>query len=318
MRPLFALGAVIVLSATSLSASAAEVAFKPAEEEGYFNFDTGAVRGKLRLDGKLQGIPELIHTESGVEVTYGGGHAGLLSPYRVFSTDTRYGHAARDWPSVPKLLADGAVEVYFPPGEDHPLEMTAIYRWAAPDTLDVETIVKPQQEMPHFEVFWSNYFGPEFEVSVYVQPPRKSPGEGPAFVPADFCPLMEDNYLMFPRDREAVGIIFDRRWEQPPAPVQWCVTRYMAAPLAVRRHKPSGVTALVMAPPEDCFAVATPYNRTPPDKIAGHQSVYLSLFGRDVEEGQTVRASTRLVVKAELSDEEALKLYEAYLKQRER
>jgi len=318
MRSFFTSVMVVLLAAASLSAGPPTLSFKPAEEEGYFNFDTGLVRGKLRLDGKLQGIPELIHKESGLEVTYGGGHVGLLSHYRVFSADTRYGHAARDWSSLPKVLPDGAVEVYFPPGEDHPLEMTAVYRWVTPDTLDLETIVKPQQDMPRFEVFLSNYFAPDFAVSVYLKPPRFARGEAPAFMPADFHPLMEGNYLMFPRDREAVRIIFDRRWEQPPSPVQWCVTRYMAAPLAMRRHAPSGVTALVMAPPEDCFAVATPYNRTPPDRIAGHRSLYLSLFGHDVEKGQTVRARTRLVVKAGLSDEEAEELYQRYVEERKR
>jgi hypothetical protein len=313
MRCCLVFAVLSVLAVSQLPAAEPPPGFTPAAEAGWFDFDTGELRGKLRLDGKLQGIPEMVHAASGQEVTYGGGHVGLFSPYRVFSTDLRYGQAARDWPSEPKLLSDGAVEARFPPGDDHPLEMTAVYRWAAPDTLDLETIARPLADMPDFEVFLSNYFAEGFTVSVYLQPPRFAKAEPPAFVPAEFSPLIDGNYLMFPRDREAARIVFDRRWELPPNPVQWCVNRYMAAPLAMRRHAESGLTALVMAPPEDCFALATPYEKTPPDNIANHRSLYLSLFGRDVQSGETVRARTRLIVRKGLSDEEAVELYRDYV-----
>jgi len=99
--------------------------------------------------------------------------------------------------------------------------------------------------------------------------------------------------------------------------VQWSVTRWLAAPLAMRREEKSGVAAVLMSPPEDCFAVATPYNRTPPDGVAGHQSIYLSLFGRDVKAGETARAHSRLVV-GRLSDQQAVEQYETYLAERKK
>lgn len=46
--------------------------------------------------------------------------------------------------------------------------------------------------------------------------------------------------------------------------------------------------AAIMAPPGDCFAVSTPHDQEP------HYSMYLSLFGRDVEPGQTLTARSRL------------------------
>jgi hypothetical protein len=305
-----------LLAATSLGAAQPDLSFKAADEAGFYNFDTGVLRGKLRLDGRSQGISELIHVPSQQEITYGGGHVGLFSPYRVFSTGTRYGHAARDWPAEPEILSDGAVEAHFPPGEDHPLEMTVIYRITSPDTLDLETIVTPTADMPGFEFFLSHYFGPGFDASVYVKPNRFAPQEPPGFQRADWNPLTDGNYLIYPRDRESVLLIFDGRWELPPNPVQWSVNRYLAGPLAMRRHEESGLTALVMAPPEDCFAVATPYNKTPPDGVAGHRSLYQSFFGRDVAAGQTVQARSRLVVRAGLSDEAAIGVYEQYLQQR--
>src|SRR5690606_3962469 len=108
----------------------------------------------------------------------------------------------------------------------------------------------------------------------------------------------------FPRDRQSVQTIFDGRWEKPPHPVQWSVTRWLAAPLAVRRHDSSGVAAAIMSLPGECFAVSVPYNKTPPDNVAGHQSVYLSLFGQDLDAGQSATARARLVV-GKMTDEDA-------------
>jgi hypothetical protein len=295
--------------------AAANLTFQPATEPGHFRFDTGQLRGMIRLNGKSQGVTELIHAESGVSVAHGDTLPGVLSYYRVFSTDTRYGHAARDWPTVNTIRADGSLEVYWAPAADHPLEITARYYWSQADTLDLETTVKPQKDMPHFELFLSSYFMPEFRALVYVKPNSfdQSP---PGFLAADVNPLVDGSYLMFPRDREAVLRIFDRRWEAPPDPVQWSVTRWLAAPLAMRRDENRGVTAVLMAPPADCFAVATPYNKNPPDGVAGHQSLYLSLFGQDIATGQTARAHTRLVVGKDIADARAIDLYRQYLSAR--
>jgi hypothetical protein len=262
----------------------------------------------------MKGIIELVHVPSGVAVAQGGALPGIFSYYRVFSTDTRYGDAARDWPTKTRLLDDGSLEVFWPPAEKHPLEMTAVYRWRQPDTLDVETIARPHKDMPGFEVFVSSYFSPSFRALVYVKPNMFAPGK-PRFLPADVNPLVDGTYLMFPRDRRSAQMIFDRRWEFPPNPVQWSVTRHLAAPMAMRKDDTSGVTAILMSPPEDCFAIATPYNKTPPDGVAGHQSLYLSLLGRDVQSGQTARAHARLVVGRNVSDAEAVKLYSEYLAQ---
>jgi hypothetical protein len=71
-----------------------------------------------------------------------------------------------------------------------------------------------------------------------------------------------------------------------------------------------------MAPPGDCFAVSLPYNKTPPDGVAGHQSLYLSLFGQDLMAGETARAAARLVIGQNLTDQQAVELYGKYLEGR--
>lgn len=304
------------LMATTAPGIEPDLGFRPGKERGYFEFDTSTVRGKIQLTGAMQGITELVHVPTGVAVAQGGGLPGLFSYYRVLTTGKRYGAAARDWPTVAKVLPDGALEVSFPPAKDHPLELVGIHRWVHPDTLDVETIVKPQQDMPQFELFMSNYFPAGFQALVYLRPGSSPPGRG-AMTAADWWPLVDSTYLMFPRDREAGLKIFDGRWSFPPNPVQWSVLRYLAAPMAMRRNVQNGVAALMMSPPEDCFAISTPYNKTPPDGVAGHYSLYQSLFGGDVAAGQTVRAHMRLVV-GKISDSQAIALYQQYLDERKR
>ena len=303
----------LMLTTTTTLAQPPNLAFQPAGE-GYYEFDTGVLKGKLRLDGRSQGIVSLIDVKSGVHVAHGDGLPGVLSYYRIFANNKRYGHAARDWPTESKLLPDGAVEVHWPPAEDHPLDLTAVYRLTAPDTIDLETTVKPQVDMPRFEVFLSSYFGREFRALVYVKPNRFSGGPS-VLLPADVNPMVDGTYLMFPRDLPAAQMIFDGRWEFPPNPVQWSVTRRLAGPMAVRRAEKSGLATVLMAPPGDCFAVSTPYNKTPPDGVAGHNSLYLSLFGRDLRAGQTAKAHSRLVV-GMLSDKQAIELYGTYLESR--
>ena len=82
----------------------------------------------------------------------------------------------------------------------------------------------------------------------------------------------------------------------------------MAKPIAVRRGSKAAPTAILMAPPDDCFAISTPYEGE------GHYSMYFSLFGRDIKAGQMARARLRLVVKNITANREIVNLYEQYIK----
>jgi hypothetical protein len=215
-----------------------------------------------------------------------------------------------------KLLDDGALQVTFPPTEEHPLEITGVFRWRAPDTLDLETTVTPQVAMPKMEIFLSSYVETGFEGLIYLKPNRFAKGKAAAFVRSDWSELVDGNYLVFPRGPDVLPMIYDGRWEIEPSPVTWAFTRYLAAPIGIRRNSEVGLTAVIMSPPEDCFALSAPYNKQPPDRVAGHDSLYLSLFGRDVAAGQTATAHCRLIIAKDLSDEAVLRRYQEYLEQR--
>jgi hypothetical protein len=298
-----------LLSVTPLLAESPKTVFRPAGT-GLFDFDTGILRGRLKLDGRYQGVYPLVDAGSAADLTM---PPGVFSPYRVFTTGKRFGNAARDWPTTTRLLDDGAVEVRWPAGKENPLEITGVYRLAAADTLDLELTVRPQLDLPDFELFMSSYFTRSFRASVYLKP-QGLLVQKPRFVPVDRGKDDKGGYVMFPRDDKALDMIRDGRWKIPPNPVDWDARRWLAAPLVVRRDAGADITAVMMCPPDDCFAVSSPWNPSMPDG-GGYRSLYLSLFGRSLKTGQEARARCRLVIGRKITDQRAVELYEAYVKQ---
>jgi hypothetical protein len=273
-----------------------------ANKDGGYEFDTSVLRGRLREAGKRLGLTSMVHVPTGTKLN---GAYGILSYYRVFTTNKRYGTATWDWTSSSKLLPDGAVQVTWPKGDDRPFELAAIYRFRDGSTLDIETIVKAGGDLSKFEVFLASYFNEAFPLpQVYVAADPDADGK-PAFLTAK---KSFGNWQMFPRNADVLPIIHDGRWQKQPNPVDWKIMPAMAMPIAMRRGSNAAPRAILMAPPDDCFAISTPYEGE------GHYSMYFSLFGRDIKAGQTARARLRLVVTSAESDREILDLYRKYIK----
>jgi hypothetical protein len=91
--------------------------------------------------------------------------------------------------------------------------------------------------------------------------------------------------------------------------VDWVIRDELAAPLGIRRNKDNNLCAVLMSPPEDCFTVMTPHSGE------GHGSLYLCLIGHDVKKGETASARSRLVVRTLSKDEDAVPIYNAYMKE---
>jgi hypothetical protein len=275
-----------------------------AAEGKEYRFDTGVLRGTLRSQGRSLGLMPVAESASGTAIAKG---FGLFSHYRLLDDSARYGRGlgAWDWPSTARLLPDGSAEAAWSADEEHPFDLKAVYRWAAPNTLDVTTSVVPRKDLRQFESYLASYYEGFPTPLVYVAACPETGGK-PGLLEAkpEF-----GMWQIFPRDEAAVKVIEDGRWKRPPHPVTWKIMPRLAAPLAMRRDAASGLTALMMAPAEDCFAVSTPQTGE------GHRSVYLSLLGRDIKAGQSATARSRLVIGRGISDEQAIALYEAYVKE---
>jgi hypothetical protein len=296
------ISALMAVSTVIAHAESTNLAFQPSDN-GSYTFNTGVLKGTLRADGRSIGLLSLEHISTGTRLE--GNDYGIFSHYRVFTAAKRYGHGAWDWPSTSTLLPDGAVEVHWPAADDRPFELRAVYRWATPEALDLTTSVTAHADLKAFESFLASYFTEAFHSStVYAR-------GGSEKLPCFQATGQESGvWQAFPRDRRAVEIIQDGRWKIEPSPVEWVIRDEFTAPLAVRRNKDNGLCAILMARPEDCFAVMTPHAGE------GHRSLYLALFGRDVKAGETATAQARLVVRTLLKDEDATELCSEYLKER--
>ncbi len=265
-------------------------------EGNAFRFDTGALRGVLRGEGKSRGLLPVTDCATGTNLARS---VGLFSHYRLLDATTRYGVAGWEWASTAELLPDGAVAVRWTADAVHPFDMTATYRWSAPNALDVTTTVTARKELKRLEVFLASYLEGFDAAFAYTKN---------GFLEAK---KTDGVWQAFPRDAEAAQLIGDGRWKHPPHPVDWVIRPTLAAPLGLRRDAASGLAALVMALPQDCFAVSMPFSEEP------HRSLYLSLFGRDLKAGETAGARARLVIGRGITDEQAVKLYEAFLKEKQ-
>lgn len=267
------------------------------------HFDTGVLKGTLGADGKALGLRPVTHVATGAQIA---GAFGILSPYRLLTADARFGTAAWDWANTWELQADGAARVRWSADKEHPLEMTGVYRWSAADTLDLELFVKPQRDLHTFELFLASYFNGFPAAAACVRLPGTPGGLTPEFTGAS---KRDGDWLTFPRDSAAAGIFADGRWKRPPNPVNWkMMMPGFAVPLALRRDAKSGLTALLMSRPADCFAISMPHGEDP------HRSIYLSLFGRDLKAGKVESAGARWVVGKDISEVRAVELYQDYAK----
>jgi hypothetical protein len=293
-----ALGGISLVSAQVTQPAKGQLAFA-ASGTNEFTFDTGVLKGKLRAGGKSRGLSSVVHVPTGITLD---SSMGLLGHYRVFSANKRYGTAAWDWPSDARLRRDGSVEVRWLSAEDRPFELRAVYRWAAPNILDLETSVQAKTNLAKFESFLASYFAESFtNACVYAR------SNGHSWLMS--AEKSDGIWQAFPRDDQAALIIQDGRWKYPPSPVDWAIRPPLAKPLGIRRCPANDLSAVVMSPPQDCFAVLTPF------ETEAHRSMYLSLFGKDLKAGETARARARLVIGTKLAGEAVDRLCADYLRQ---
>ncbi len=262
--------------------------------DGGFAFDTGILRGRLRIGGKSLGLQDVVHLPTGTRLDRSN---GLLSHYRVFANGRRWGSGAWDWPSLARLRDDGAVEVTWSATPERRFGLQATYRWQDPVTVDLETTVTAEMALSGFESFVASYFHESFT--------RAAVATGPSgWLRLD---RSAGDWQIFPRDEAAMTLIRDGRWRLEPHPVEWQLRPRLTTPLARRWIPATGLSAVLMAPSAECFAVSSPH------ETEAHYSTYLSLFGRDLKPGESARARTRLWIGIAESDASIAARHEAYI-----
>ena len=291
-------------------AGAADLTFTPAAP-GYFSFDTGALRGTIRADGRSQGVVKLTDAATGLELANDPPLPGLLSLYRVFAGPTRFPDA-RTAPHRAQLnAARTELSILWEAAPERPYSITGRFTLGDARSLDLALECVAKAPLPAFEIFVSSYPAMALRHFLFLKYTlHQGGGRDPVLYEPTAAPFIEGCYLAFPRDDAAARLIFDGRWEKPPNPVHFAAGRHYAAPLLGSRNPENGVAVLLFARAEDCFALESTYTRPGGhDSVASHNSLYLSLGGKDLAEGETARFRLRAAVATLARHGEALELH---------
>lgn len=244
-------------------------------------FETENFKGRIG-DGRFIGVNQLTHKPTGIKISGDGiaNRHGLLSLYRVFTRNHRYGDAAYDWPEREISVADGALVMRWPATESRPFELRAHYSFPKADEVKLQVTVVARAELVDFEVQIASYLDTTF-------PKAEVLGANKAWVSS---PTQLGTWHAFPRDEKSSAIINDGRWRQGGAPVTFAIREPYAAPISVRRHVDGKHAVVFRSSPEDSFALYTACDGD------AHFSNYHALFGRTVPAGSTATASVTLSI----------------------
>lgn len=288
------------------------MAFELHASSKMWHFETGEMAGRLDPTGARHGVKTLTHKASGVDVVHE--KYDLLNLFLLFAQNRCMG-SAREHSREYHPEGD-RISVCWPANDTHQADLTAAYEISGPNTIDLTITVKSRWPYPKYEVFLSNYFNVAMNPYVYL---RKCPYVDPRDAPQWAAPVASDVFagtgLVFPRDFHAARNSVDGRWTGIGALYQWNPQRMYELPICMQVDAQSGVAAVLMSRPGDCYAVVTGYADAHPDDPFGNQNpMYLSLFGEDLSPGDERTARVRLAV-VELDDamQRPLKLFEAFI-----
>jgi hypothetical protein len=242
-------------------------------------FETASFKGKIG-DGRFIGLNEMIHKSSRTVVS-GNGRAnrhGLLTLYRVFTRNHRYGSAAYGWKEREMLIRENSVIMRWPATAARPFDLEAKYSFPKPNKIRLEVTVTAKKELIDFEVQTGSYFDKGFPNAGVLM-------GGGKFVSS---PVKLGKWHAFPRDERAKTIIGDGRWSHGPSPVKFTPRPNFASPISQRRHVSENLQATLESTPADCFAIYTAYDGE------AHFSNYHALFGRTIGKGESATAEVTL------------------------
>lgn len=259
-----------------------------------WSFETDELTGLLDPTGARHGIKSLTHRATGVDVVHE--KYDLLNLFLLFAQNRCMG-AARDYEREIDAGED-RLTVTWPANETHRAQLTAVYELSGPNTIDLTITVHSDWPYPKYEVFLSNYFNAAMTSRVYLQAcPYVDPPDAPQWVAPVANDVFAGTGLVFPRDFHAARNSVDGRWTGIWALYQWNPQRFHELPICIQVDEASGVAAVLMSRPEDCYAVVTGYANAHPDDPFGNQNpMYLSLFGEDLSPGDERTTHVRLAV----------------------
>ena len=257
-----------------------------------YEFSTGDLQGFIRPRGHYHGL-SLIGRDGRI----------ITKPGLCTLNLEHYCQEGRCAPFLPRTVctkyhevSSGHLSIHFTATSEWPLSSTITYSPGPDSTMDVEFEFEFYKSFRAFEAFIASYFQPGKPAYVHTDGGWERPEMG------------GDEQLFFARDDSCAGQVLDGRWD-------WLVNAGLRARVSPRRYgsailvhwdEDSGWAFVQMVDPDLCPSIST-------NTFANAQDI--ALVGRDVGEGERIRAKARIIhVKMEEIGE-IEEIYEDFLKE---
>ncbi|REJ97881.1 MAG: hypothetical protein DWQ34_00655 [Planctomycetota bacterium] len=299
------------LYGSTLPADDTQLTLSPGETESTFEFATDDMEGTIRLDGNYHGVSRLVDKRTGRQVI--DSRYSALNLFKLMSVNLVMGQPRIMERSI--ASEDNWAEVTWPETDSHLGELTARYEVSGRNSVDVIVRLRSNGNYAAYELFMSNYFDGTLRPHVYLKPRI---GDEPQLVLPTVNDVFRDTVLVFPRDPLAARHCVDGRWERSEGGVpfvQMCPVRRYGYCLAFLTDPEEQSAVVLMARPEDCYAISTRYHGdTEEDRLTDYSAFDLSLFGDDVRPGDQRSIRVRLAL-TPLDDEmsQPLEMYRAFV-----
>ena len=307
MPRFFPIVLLIFVSICTLNTSSADAFdWKTTEGVDGFHFKTNDMQGVLvgkdtrdlgRGFGK-HGIRDLTykgHNLSAPEPPVGGKrkHQGALNLYRVYSSTESFG-SLRDDQAQLERLDDGA-RLTWPASDERPVTISGMWRITGSAQFDLLVEVTPTKPISNFELLPAVYLAVHMGKFIYLDGsngprihalrPDKHSGDPLSYA---FYPLGEKAR---PAQENSGRIHSDWKWksvvpkEQATLPIVFAEDEFVQVVLMGEEKSISAVCATPLP------TVGSPEEW---NSVEQHSALYFSLFGHDVEPGNTYIARMRL------------------------
>ena len=291
-------------------------------EKKELEFSLSKISGVLNCDmqqkpgpGKSHHFSNVIYKPTGMKLSPDGERmagAGMLNFFRVL-IEGGYLTELRVEEAVLEPAGDGITLTWMPTIRRQ-AKVKVKFTFREPNIIDMEMWVETLANYPGFEILLSAYMAPGFESGVYVAKEEFGPVE-PEQIRIVDQPMIHGIWPFFPRDEAGANTLTDGRHQKGRWFWRMAVGRRYGMPLGF--FSKDGVDVILMGRPDDVYAVGATYKGDEiNDNVAGHRSLYLSLFGEDFKAGEGRYTQMRMIIDDFGSDPDRHEeLYQAFLKE---
>ncbi len=287
-------------------------------EKKELNFSLERISGTLNWDinkepGKSHHFSNVIHKPTGLKISPDGDRmagTGMLNFFRVL-IEGGYLTELRVEEPLFEPTEDGITFTWMPTIRRQ-AKVIVKFTFRQPNIIDMDMWVETLTNYPGFEILLSAYMAPGFESGVYVAKEEFGAIEAEQIRLVD-QPMIHGIWPFFPRDEAGANLLTDGRHQKGRWFWRMAIGRRYAMPLAF--FSKNGVDAILMGRPEDVYAVGATYKGDAEnDDVAGHRSLYLSLFGENFKAGEGRHTQMRMIIDDFGSDAEKHKeLFQTFL-----